>query len=115
MSYKDTLGDQLYVAPVNKYVAPAADRDPALTKSLQQMARQIARERPGGITSADVIAALEAADPTTHKRLEARDRRLMGAVFPKDEWEQTGEWRATGSHGRPQRVWILRRTKDAAA
>lgn len=124
-SYADLKGDKPFVltatdkpaaiaAPtINKYAAPAAAADPALTKRLQDMARMLGRERPSGITSADVIAALEAADPTTHERLQNRDRRLMGAVFTKDEWMQTGEWRATGSHSRPQRVWSLR-AREAA-
>ncbi len=122
LTYADLKnGDTPFVAPsaaanpvkVNKYVAPAAARDPELTRRLQIMARQLGRERPGGITSADVINALEAADPAMHERLQQRDKRLMGAVFADAEWAQTSEWRPTGSHGRPQRVWMLKQSVAA--
>lgn len=87
------------------------ERNADLVKRLREVAQKVARERAGGITSADVIAALERDDPIMHKRLQIAERRVMGAVFISG-WEQTGEWRPTGSRGRPQRVWVL---KKAAA
>lgn len=86
------------------------EKNADLINRLREVARKVARERGGGITSADVIKALERDDPYMHKRLETAERRIMGAVFVSG-WAQTGEWRPTGSRGRPQRVWVL---KEAA-
>lgn len=102
------------IGSVNKYAAPAAGTDPELTRALQDVARRLGRERPMGITSADVIATVEVEDQVLYRRLEMRDRRLMGAVFPKTEWMKTGEWRTTGSHGRAQQVWVLKAARVAA-
>lgn len=84
------------------------ERNADLVKRLREVAQKVARERSGGITSADVITALERDDPAMHKRLQVAERRIMGAVFTKSGWMQTGEWRKTGSRGRPQPVWVLR-------
>lgn len=84
------------------------EKNADLVKRLREVAQKIARERSGGITSADVIAGLERDDPTMHKRLQVAERRIMGAVFVKSGWMQTGEWRKTGSRGRPQPVWVLK-------
>lgn len=86
------------------------DKNADLVKRLREVARKVARERGGGITSADVIAALQREDPAMYRCLETAERRIMGAVFVSG-WVQTGEWRPTGSRGRPQRVWVL---KEAA-
>jgi hypothetical protein len=83
------------------------EKNADLVKRLREVAQKAARERLGGITSADVIAALERDDPIMHKRLQIAERRIMGAVFVAG-WVQTGEWRPTGSRGRPQRVWTLK-------
>lgn len=88
------------------------ERNADLVKRLREVAQKCARERSGGITSADVITALERDDPVMHKRLQVAERRIMGAVFTK-AWMQTGEWRKTGSRGRPQPVWVLKDGKAA--
>jgi len=90
------------------------EKNKELVKKLREVAHKIARERSGGITSADVITALERDDPVMHKRLQIAERRIMGAVFVTG-WVQTGEWRPTGSRGRPQRVWVLKEHMDDAA
>lgn len=113
-SYADLKGDKPYVAPtaaaeVNKYVRPLAERKPDLVEKLRAVARQLGRERPGGITAADVWAALDAG---TKAEAQAEGR-IMGAVFSKSEWFQTGEWRRLGSHGRPQPVWVLKAARPA--
>lgn len=125
MSYKDMLGDKPW-SPPSKTVADEIEkgrqivqtleeRDPELSRKLQAVARRLGHEQPGGITSGNVTAALEAMDPSTHERLQQLDKRLLGALFKKDEWLQTGEWRPTGSHGRPQRVWVLKAARASAA
>lgn len=90
------------------------ERNADLVKRLREVAQKLGRERAGGITSADVIAALERDDPIMHKRLQAAERRIMGSVFVTG-WMQTGEWRPTGSRGRPQRVWVLKEHAEGAA
>ena len=104
------LEDEDVVHPSDEFrqeVLPLFEKNEDLVKRLREVAQKIGRERIGGITSADVIAALELADPDMHKRLQTVERRIMGAVFVTG-WVQTGEWRPTGSRGRPQRVWVLK-------
>jgi hypothetical protein len=116
MGYKDDLGDSYYVPPaagkaavaradsLNPWVREQAKRKSDLVSRLQAAAIQVGRGRPGGITSADVWAVL---DDETKAEAKAEGR-IMGAVFPTAQWTQTGEYRKTGSHGRPQPVWVLR-------
>ncbi len=95
-------------------ILPDAEKNhSAIIKSLRDTAMALGRMRPGGITSADVLSALKGADSETYMRLQNTDPRLMGAVFQRSAWMQTGEFRSTGSHGRRQPVWVLKAPEAA--
>lgn len=73
-----------------------------LVATLRKAARDLAKRNPAGITSDDIheVCSIPA----------NVDRRIMGAVFNKTEWEHAG-WVASRrkvNHGRPVRIWRLK-------
>ena len=109
MSYKDTLGDQLYVAPPKapaepeKSVSAFEKRYPELTRKLQQAALELGRAR-GRITSDDIWDLCPVPDGI--------EPRIMGVAFrDKKLWRQTGEYvksRRPSRHKAPISVWEFR-------
>jgi len=70
-----------------------------LVEKLRKAAKELAARMPDGITSDDIFDIVDI--PTNV------DRRIMGAVFNKAEWEHVG-WQASRrriNHGRPIRRW----------
>ncbi len=71
-----------------------------LVEKLRKAAKDLAARMPDGITSDDIMDMVDI--PVSV------DRRIMGAVFNKNEWEHVG-WvptRRREAHGRPIRRWI---------
>ncbi len=71
-----------------------------LVEKLRKAAKDLAARMPDGITSDDIFEVCEIPANV--------DRRIMGAVFNKNEWEHVG-WVASRrkiNHGRPVRRWI---------
>lgn len=75
------------------------DTNAELVEKLRKAAKELSARMPEGITSDDILEVCEI--PTSV------DRRIMGAVFNKIEWEHVG-WvptRRREAHGRPIRRW----------
>lgn len=71
-----------------------------LVAKLRKAAKELAARMPEGITSDDIF---EVCDIPANV-----DRRIMGAVFNKEEWVHVG-WQPTrrrAAHGRPIRIWL---------